>query len=293
LTEYLVTIKIALSTTLINFRKAKTVTVKMKNDVKESSSYNAPLVYKAFSILTEVADAPSQLGISDLSHILDISKSTVYGITKALIDVGALHQEQETKKFRLGPVLVRLGNQALGGMDIRAVARPLMEELSQKFRETVFLGTFDGKRITIIEKADSPAELKISAQIGMRIPIYAGAAGKVFLAGLSENDVKKLLKEKPIRHFTENTITDPEKYLEELQNVRRLGYATDFDEYIRGVNAICVPLPNSGRYPDTALWMVGFSSSFTGENVSEAIKAMLQTANQIGKMLGVNISDRS
>lgn len=259
----------------------------MKNDVKESSSYNAPLVYKAFSILSEVADAPSQLGISDLSHILDISKSTVYGITKALIDVGALHQEQETKKFRLGPALVRLGNQALGGMDLRTVARPLMEELSQRFRETVFLGTFDGKRITIIEKADSPAELKISAPIGTRFSIYTGAPGKVFLAGLSEHEVKKLLKEKPIRRFTENTITDPEKYLEELQNVRRLGYAIDFDEYVQGVNAICVPLPNSGRSPDTALWMVGFSSSFTRENVSAAIIAALWTTNQIGKILGL------
>jgi len=264
----------------------------MKNDVKESSSYNAPLVYKAFSILTEVANAPSQLGISDLAHVLDISKSTVYGITKALIDVGALHQEQETKKFRLGPALVRLGTQALGGMDLRAVARPFMEELSQKFRETVFLGTFDGKRITIVEKVDSPAELRISSPIGTRIPLYAGATGKVFLAGLSESEVKKLLKEKPIRRFTENTITDPEKYLEELQNVRRLGYATDFDEYIRGVNAICVPLPNPGRWPDTALWMVGFSSSFTRENVSKAIKAALQTANQIGRIMGVNVTDR-
>jgi len=259
----------------------------MKKDVKEGSSYSAPLVYKVFSILTEVAGAPSQLGISDLSHILNISKSTVYGITRALIDVGALYQEQETKKFRLGPALVRLGSQALGGMDLRAVARPLMEELSQKFRETVFLGTFDGKRITIIEKADSPAELKISAQIGTRIPIYAGATGKVFLAGLNENDVKKLLKEKPIRPFTENTITDPEKYLEELRKVRRLGYATDFEEYIRGANAICIPLPNYGKWSNQALWMVGFSSSFTREKVGAAVTAVLQAAEQIGKILGV------
>jgi len=257
--------------------------------VKESNSYsyNAPLVYKAFSILTEVANAPSQLGVSDLSNILNISKSTVYGITKALVDVGALYQEQETKKFRLGPTLVRLGNQAVGGMDLRSIARPLMEDLSQRFRETVFLGTFDGRKITIIERADSPVELKISAPIGTRIPVYAGATGKVFLAGLSENEVKKLLKEKPIRPFTENTITDPEKYLEELQKVRRVGYATDFEEYIRGVNAICIPLPKTGKWSDSALWMVGFSNSFTREKISAAIMAMLQAADQIGKMLGI------
>ncbi|MDF9406850.1 IclR family transcriptional regulator [Pelotomaculum isophthalicicum JI] len=251
----------------------------------ENNGYNAPLVYKVFSILDEVANAPSLLGISDLSRKLNISKSTVYGITRALTELDVLCQEQETKRFRLGSKLFHLGNQALGGMDLRAVARPLMEDLSKRFRETVFLGTFDGERITIIEKADSPAELKISAPIGTRIPIYAGAAGKVFLAGLSEHEVKKLLEEKPIRQFTENSITDPGKYLDELQNVRQLGFATDFEEYIRGVNAICIPLPNSGRWPDTALWMVGFSNSFTREKVSVAITAALQTTNQIGKIL--------
>jgi len=199
--------------------------------------------------------------------------------------LGVIRQEQETKRFRLGPTLFHLGNQALGGMDLRAVARPLLEDLSKRFRETVFLGTADGKRMTIIENVDSPAELKISAPIGTRISIYAGATGKVFLARLSEPEVKKLLKEKPIRRFTENTITDPEKYLEELQNVRRLGYATDFEEYIRGVNAICAPLPNSGRWPDSALCMVGFSDSFTREKVSAAITAVLQTTNQIVKIL--------
>lgn len=260
----------------------------MKSDNKESSSYNAPLVYKAFSILKKVAEAPSQLGISDLSNSLDISKSTVYGITKALIDVDALYQEQETKRFRLGPALVRLGNQALGGMDLRTIARPLMEDLSRKFRETVFLGTFDGNKITIIEKADSAAQLKISAQLGARIPIYAGAAGKIFLSRMSENEVKKLLQEKPIRQFTGNTITDPDKYLEELRNVRRLGYATDFDEYIRGVNAISAPLPKSGNWPDMALWMVGFSITFHGEAFNAAIEATLQATKQIGALLGID-----
>ncbi|MDD3653468.1 MAG: IclR family transcriptional regulator [Desulfotomaculaceae bacterium] len=254
--------------------------------IKESSSYNAPLVYKIFSILDEVAKNPSLLGISDLSRILNISKSTVYGITKALIEIGILRQKPETKKFRLGPSLIHLGNQALGGVDLRTVAKPLMEEITRQFGETIFLGIFDKQGITIIDKCNSPMELKISSPVGTRIPLLAGATGKVFLAGLEETVVNKLLKEKTLPKFTENSITDPVKYHKEIQNVRRMGYATDFEEYIRGVNAICTPIPNSWGWPATALWMVGFSQSLTKEKISMATTALIQAAIEISETLG-------
>ncbi len=254
---------------------------------KESTGYSAPLVYKAFAILEELAGSPSGLGVSDLSRSLNISKSTVYGITQALLDLGAIALDPRAKKFRLGPTLVQLGSQALSGVDIRAAARPLMESLSQEFRETIFLGTSDEKGITIIERADSPEELKISAPVGTRIPLFAGAAGKVFLAGLKDSDLKKILSEKKIPGYTDNTVTDAGEYLREIQKVRREGYATDMEEYIRGVNAICVPIPDPWGRTVAAMWMVGFSQSFNGEKMDRAVAATMQAAAKIGGMPGV------
>ncbi|MDA8211604.1 MAG: IclR family transcriptional regulator [Clostridia bacterium] len=258
----------------------------MAEKKENGAGYNAPLIYKAFSVMEEVAANQSELGISDLSRRLNISKSTVFGITQALTDLGALRQDPATKKFRLGPTLVKLGNQALSGVDLRAVARPYMEELSQKYRETVFLGTFDEQGITIIENADSPADLKISAPVGTRIPLFAGASGKVFLASLREPALKKILKEKKLPQFTEKSIVDTEVYLKELQKVRQQGFATDFEEYLRGVNAISVPLLDSWGWPAGAIWVVGFSHSFTGEKVEQAISSAIHAADQISLILG-------
>lgn len=259
----------------------------MADQPKESTGYSAPLVYKVFAILEELAGSGSGLGVSELSRSLNISKSTVYGITQALLDLGAIVQEPQVKKFRLGPTLVHLGSQALSGVDIRAAARPLMESLSQEFRETIFLGTSDEKGITIIERADSPDELKITAPVGARIPLYAGAAGKVFLAGLKDSDLKKLLSGKPVPGYTDNTLTDAGEFVREIQRVRREGYATDMEEYIRGVNAICVPIPDPWGRPVAAMWMVGFSHSFSGEKMERAVAATIQAAARIGEMLGV------
>lgn len=251
----------------------------------KNTGYNAPILYKAFAILEEIARAQSGLGISDLARRLEISKSTVYGITQALTEIGALRQDTETKKFKLGPTLVKLGNQALARVEIRSVARPYMDELSQEFKENIFMGTFDEYGITIIEKTDSPQELKISVPVGTRIPIFAGAAGKVFLAGLKEQVLNRILKERSLPKYTENSITDPENYRKELEKVRREGYASDFEEYIKGVNAISVPLLDSWGWPVAALWMVGFSHSFTREKIDRAILAATKVAVKIGELL--------
>ncbi len=251
---------------------------------KTASGYSAPILYKAFAVLDEIAGDQSGFGISDLARKLNISKSTVYGITQALLDLGVLTQDLN-KKFRLGPTLIQLGNWALAGEDLRLLARPLLEELCREFKETIFLGTFDGQKITIIEKVDSPLELKISAPVGTRIPLFAGAAGKVFLASLTEQAFQSALDEKPLPKYTKYSITDPLKYAKEIEIVKEQGYATDFEEYIQGVNAASVPISDMRGHTLAAIWVVGFASSFNSDKVSHAITATLRAAKKINQMM--------
>ena len=252
----------------------------------KQSVYSPPILHKAFAVLEEVAQNQSELGISDLARSLSISKSTIYGITYALIELGALRQDAETKKFRLGPTLVKLGSQVLAGVDLRIVARPFLEELCQEFKETVFMGSFNENAITIIEKAESPQDLKISAPIGTRISIFAGASGKIFLADLNEQQLDEILLKKPLPKFTEKTITDLETYRNELKQIRKQGYATDFEEYINGVNAVGVPIFNTWGSLIAAIWMVGFNHSFNEEKINKSIQAAINAAARIKDRLG-------
>ena len=96
----------------------------------------------------------------------------------------------------------------------------------------------------------------------------------------------KILKERSIQKFTENSITEPEKYRLELEKVRKAGHAYDFEEYIQGVNAISVPLvPDPWGWPAAALWLVGFSRSFYGEKLEQAVDATKQAAAEIEDIL--------
>lgn len=253
--------------------------------IKESKTYNAPLVYKTFAILEEIANSDNELSISDLSRRLNIHKSTVMGITQALTGVGALHQSLD-KKFRLGTALARLGYQVKLGFDLRTITRPFMNELCKKYQETIFLGTFDEQGITIIEKVESLVEFKITAQVGARIPVFAGATGKVFLAELQELVIREVINKDSLPQFTENSITNKEDYFKELLKVREKGFATDYEEYIKGVNAISVPLNGPLERPLAALWMVGFSHTFKGDKIGRAAMDVRQVAVQINEILG-------
>lgn len=252
-----------------------TVTVK-----KPEKKYSAPVLYKAFAILEEIAADQQGLGISDLARKLNMSKGTVHGIIQAFLDLGVI-RENSHKKFRLGPMLIKLGNMALDGEDLRLMSRPYMKELYKEFGETIFLGTFDGRRATIIDKVEKPYELKISAPIGARIPLFAGATGKIFLSSFTEEDLQGLLVEKALTKFTKNSFSDTKEYLEEIKKVKKQGFATDYEEYLQGVNAVSVPIKDSYGRIAAAIWMVGFSNAFNAEKMERAIAAMLNATKKI------------
>jgi len=239
---------------------------------KPVTNYSAPILYKAFAILDEIAAEQQKMGISDLARKLNMSKGTMHGITQAFLDLGVLTQDSN-KKFSLGPTLIELGNKALAGDDLRLSLRPFLEELYSEFKETIFLGNSDGKKITIIDKVDKPFGLKISAPVGTRIPLLAGATGKIFLSSLSDQDLQGVLKDS-LPKFTEKSITDRSKYIEEIKKVREQGYSTDFEEYMQGVNAVCVPITDMYGQTTAAIWMVGFSNALNNDKISRAIVAM-------------------
>ncbi|MCK4767689.1 MAG: helix-turn-helix domain-containing protein, partial [Desulfobacula sp.] len=113
--------------------------------------YKAPIVKKALRILKAVANTNQGMRISDISSQLDISKSTVHGITAALEEQGALKRDSITKRYVIGLTLIELGKMANAKIDLIKIARPHMEELMEQCQETVFLGLRNGNKIIIVD----------------------------------------------------------------------------------------------------------------------------------------------
>jgi IclR family KDG regulon transcriptional repressor len=246
--------------------------------------YGAPSVKKAFEILEVLSSSKEGLGVSEIARDLNIAKSTVHGMTSALEELGAVVRDPQTKRYRLGLTLFELGRMAYSQIDLKALARPIMEELMEKTQASVFLGISSWDHVTVLDIVESRQDFKITAPIGTMIPLFAGAVGKVFLASMEEEQTKKIIRSKGLTRFTENTIVDPELYYQELQRVRKMGYAIDDEEYILGVRAVASPIVGLGQLM-SAIWVVGFKASLDEKKMKSLITKTRKAAEDISRRI--------
>ena len=248
-----------------------------------SKKYNAPSVRKAFLILRFISRASQGLGISHLADSLGISKGTVHGIISALEELGALIRDPFSKKYTLGPTLFELGKSAYAELELGDIARPVMEKLMKQTGTSVFVGIPNGPRVTILDVVESNRDLKITAPRGSTVPLLAGAIGKVFLAGMDQTLAVEIIQ-RGLPSFTEHSITNPDKYLHQLEVTRKRGYAVDDEEYIAGVRAVAA-LFQGKQGKEYAIWAVGFKSVLSDDNMAKLTKNIMEATRIINGQL--------
>ena len=231
-----------------------------------------------------ISRANNGLGVSELAKRLEMSKGTVHGIISALEELGTIMRDPLTKKYTLGITLFELGKLAYSQIDMKDMARPVMEDLVERIEETVFVGVLNRERVTILDTVESRQDLKITSPRGSTIPLLAGATGKVFLADMEEEQALNFIKTKGLARFTENTITDPQRYIQEVRRARENGYGTDYEEYIPGVRAVA-SLIKGDKYLVSAIWVVGFKTSLDDRKMKVLTEATKEAAEEISRRI--------
>jgi IclR family KDG regulon transcriptional repressor len=254
-------------------------------------TYSAPSVKKAFRILYAISDTSNGLGISDLSKKLKIGKSTVHGITASLEEMGVLVRDPVHKRFSLGFSLLELCRTTYAKIELKDLARKPMENLMEKVGETVFLGVLNGDHVTILDTVESRNEMKITSPPGTRLPLLAGATGRVLLSQIEKGKTKEIIQKKGLARYTSKTVLDQSQFLREVEKAKEQGYAIDDEEYITGVRAVAVPLISVSSAP-AALWVVGFTSSLDDQKVKTVIREIQKTIQEIKQALEGTLKKR-
>ncbi len=246
-----------------------------------------PAVDRAIQILKAFQSGEESYGVSDLSRLLDLNKSTVYDILNTLVHHGFVERDEETKKYRLGPALFHLGNLVRPRLNLRDVAHPFIVELADEVNETVILGAFTPENdVLILDSAEPKFDMKISASIGMRVPHSAGVFGKIFHAAMDSRTFHDLLATKPLRAYTRQTIVDLTEYQRELERVRATGIAEEYEEYLDGVRATGVPIVNREGQVVAALIVTGFSRHMDDSKMELLRERLPAVGRQISELLG-------
>lgn len=196
-------------------------------------------VIKAFNLL-EILVEYEKLGVSELSEITKLGKSTTHRMLNTLKYLNYVEQDPESGDYFATIRLFELGNKVANKMPIKKIARPHLEELFSKTNETINLGILDGQSVLYLDKIVSKEPLRIELDIGIDVPIYSSALGKTLAAFNEDINLESIEFVK----YTENTIHSYEEFIKELEKIKKQGYAFDDEEYIKGLVCIAVPVLN-------------------------------------------------
>ncbi|MDO8608707.1 MAG: IclR family transcriptional regulator [Phaeospirillum sp.] len=142
----------------------------------------------------------TMLGNQEIAARTGLPKPTISRLTHTLTKLGYLVAIERHSKYQLGAAVLSLGYSALAGMDIREVARPLMQDLADYSNMAVSLGSHDGASMIYIESCRGKGALTIRLSVGSRIPVATSAMGRAYLAALPEGKRMAILDEVRRRH---------------------------------------------------------------------------------------------
>jgi DNA-binding IclR family transcriptional regulator len=243
-------------------------------------------VDRTIAILEAVASRAAGMSNAEISRKLDIPKSSASYILRALEKHGYLRRQRETGKYRLGLKILNLGRGALSGVDVREVALPIMRQLVEHVHITSHMAILDGTQAVYVERVESPGFIKMDTWIGRRMEVYSTSVGKALAAHLPEEQVQAILHERGMKRRTPTTITNPTRFLRELELVRERGYAFDDEENSVGVRCVAAPVFNAAGEIEAALNITGTTQQVNKETLPRIIDLVKESARRISTQLG-------
>ena len=203
------------------------------------------VLHKALDILETIREGRSGVALADLSRALDLPKPTAYRIvttmeTRGYLSRNASGHYQVTRKF------TDLRQDESEEQRLLRAAQPVMQRLVESCRETLNLGVLDAGEVVVISTIESPQSIRMSSKAGNRRYLHSTALGKVLLSGLSEKEVRRLIRIQGMPRLTPRTLVSRQALAKELVQVRKLGYALDNEENEPDGRCLGAPIEGPG-----------------------------------------------
>ena len=246
---------------------------------------------RAVAILDYFSMEHPEAGVREIARFLKLHPSTVGRMLATLTSSDILIQEETTHRYKLGSKVLKWGAVYLGNLNVQNEARPYMQSLREKTNETVSLYVPSGNERVLIERMESTHFIRVIAQVGERMPLYAGASGKVFLAFLPPEKREEVLETKRLERLTSQTIVDIDSLRKELVQIRKRGYAISHGERVEGASSVSAPIFGFRNQVIGAISISGPTVRFSEERIAEFFDPLVKATHQISQAMGYVLKD--
>jgi DNA-binding IclR family transcriptional regulator len=198
---------------------------------------------KGLKVMLRLRDALRPMSLAEISAATGLNKVTTYRFLVTLEQLSFVERVGTDRKFKIGPNAFYVGSGYLLGGGREQLVR-VMRRIVSELRHTVTLSVLDGTSVLFIERLDGIDRVKVTVDIGTRVPAYASASGKIILTSLSDLDIKRKFRGVKFQRFTTKTLLSMQEFLRDIGEARKRGFAINDEESDRGLWVIAVPIKN-------------------------------------------------
>ncbi|WP_342045614.1 IclR family transcriptional regulator [Bacillus sp. OTU530] len=244
---------------------------------KENGGQGIRTVQRALDILACFSEAQSELNLTQISEKIGLAKSTTTRLLATLEQNGYVEKNLSTLKYKLGKTIYYLGHIAGKSIELKTVAKPIMDQLRDETKETINLHILDGTHRVCIEQSLGLNTISHSIKIGAKHPLWAGAGGKAILAFQDDEFIKTVL---------ETAVNPRAELINELNEIKTTYSCSSIDEEEIGSSAVSAPIFNLDGVVKASLSISGPTSRFSQENIENYQKIVKDAAILISSKMG-------
>jgi IclR family KDG regulon transcriptional repressor len=223
---------------------------------------------------------------SVLARQFNINRSRTFRILKTLERRGFVDYDPGTESYRLGMKFLSISKNLRDRLSLRREAEEILKDLAAETGDTSYLIISSGTMAIVVDRFSGDNMLQLSAPIGALLPFHVGAAAKVLLAFMPDEQRERLLNGMDFSYYTPNTITDKNLFIKTLDEIRRLGYAVDEQDFELGAYAFGAPVFDHDGKVVAGLSITTPTARYSLERREEIIRLVVAAAKNISEKIG-------
>ena len=256
------------------------------DDAEDRQRSGVQSLGRAFAILEEVARHREGIGLAELSKLVGLHNSTTFHLAKTMVSLGYMRQERDSKRYRVGRPLFALAASALDEIEMVNLATPILEDLSRESGESGHFAVRMGDSVVVIARTSGAGAFQLTDRVGVVRPAHCTALGKIILASLRPDQLKRFLERVELKPSTKKSITESSVLLREITEIRRDAIAFDDGEFNAEVRCVAVPVYNFTGEVIGALGISGPIWRMTDQVLQSRAKLVQTAAKRLSAEFG-------
>lgn len=261
-------------------------TGKKDNKGQETSGLTLSLC-KTFEILNCFTPDTPALRVIDITKRVHMTQSNVSRLMSTMLVYGYVERDDDSGYYQLGKRIITLSSVALNNSELRKQALPELYNLEQHYQVGANLAVLDNNQMYYIAHVDSRTSPRMYTMVGYTNPLHCTAIGKVLLAAMPDEEIKRTIEQTGLPSYTYNTITSFDSLMKQIENIRKVGFSTEYGEHALGSACIAAPIKDRTKKVVAGLSVSGhFDNGSIQEHETEVASIVMESAFLISNKLG-------